>query len=103
MTKRILAVCFLAALLSLTGCYTREDIETIRANAWESGYQEGLRNATPDDIDTAFYDNYDFGYRTGWDEALYEYHITDHGSDTQIGKGFRDGWVDALYEYDITP
>ena len=103
MRKAILICSILVILISMSGCYTRrEDIETIRYNAWEEGYQEGFSDAASG-ADDAFYDDYDFGYRTGWDEALKEYGIDDSGSDTSIGTGFRDGWVDALYEYDITP
>lgn len=102
MRKAILICFILVILISMSGCYTREDIETIRYNAWEEGYQDGFDEGRTE----AFFDmrdDYSFGYDIGWDEALKEYGIDGSGSDTSIGTGFRDGWIDALYEYDITP
>ncbi len=103
MKKIFILFLTLTTLFTMSGCYyTEDDIETLRYNAWEEGYQEGFDEGRAE----AFFDvrdDYAFGYDIGWDEALKEYGVDDSGSDTKIGTGFRDGWADALYEYDITP
>lgn len=82
--KKIFLLCFaLATLLCLSGCYTREDIETIRYNAWEEGYQEGWVEGSADGYDKGF----ESGKESGYDEGTYD--------------GYQEGYADALNDYDI--
>lgn len=78
--KKFFLLCFaLATLLSLSGCYTREDIETIRYNAWEEGYHDGYN------------DGYEKGAESGEENGHYEGYL----------EGYQDGCTDTLYDYGI--
>ena len=83
MRKAILICFILVILISMSGCYTREDIDTIRYNAWEEGYQEGWAEGNMDGYEQGF----EAGKESGYDEGPYD--------------GYQEGYADALYEYDI--
>lgn len=79
MRKAILICFILVILISMSGCYTREDIETIRYNAQEEGYQEGYSRAQEEYYDQGYNEGYDDGYADGYSEgridALADYGI----------------------------
>lgn len=83
MKKTFILFLILASLFALSGCYTREDIDTIRYNAWEEGYQEGWAEGNMDGYEQGF----ETGKESGYDEGSYD--------------GYQEGYADALYEYDI--
>lgn len=86
--KKLLALCLaIVVLFSLSGCYTREDIETIRYNAREEGYWEGYGEAQEKYYDERFNE----GYGEGWDA----------GYDSGLETGFDNGYIEALDKYGI--
>ena len=75
MRKAILIRFILVILISMSGCYTREDIDTIQYNAWEEGYQEGWTEGNVDGYDKGFESGKESGYDEGYADALSHYGI----------------------------
>ena len=78
--KKLLALCLaIVVLFFLSGCYTREDIETIRYNAREEGYNDGWN------------EGYEEGVEVGEENGRYEGYL----------EGYQDGCTDTLYDYGL--
>jgi flagellar biosynthesis/type III secretory pathway protein FliH len=75
-------------------CYTDEDIENIRADAYDEGYADG-ENSVDDRYDKGYADGHSDGYDEGYDDAVGEYE-----SDCDYADEMRDKIKAILDEYE---